>query len=152
MFKETMNHLSDEIKMLGEQVQFEKSLRIDANENLQMLNEKVGAIQKELQLNNMKITLRENAMLGRLDNYKDEIFEMRKLIETQFSSFRKMEDKIKESSNHTGNIFGICDSHVMQLESTMKGMFGMLENLKKSFTKIEYKLAFLEKKLILDQW
>jgi hypothetical protein len=133
--------LKEEIEKLRKLISEEKSERSSSTRNIRdeivVISDRMNAMQKELQSNLMRSTLRENAMLGRLDNFKDELYELRKTVGIQLSFFQKLEEKFKESNNRTGNIIGICDSHVMQLSSTINGLFGMMEDLKRTLASLE---------------
>jgi hypothetical protein len=111
------------------------------------VNKIIEGLQRKLQLNIMGEKLRESAMLGRLDSYKDELYEMRKIIGTQLNYFPKLEGKFKETNNQTSNVIGICDSHVMQLNSTIMGIFGIIEELKRNAVEIRNSLVELDKKV-----
>jgi Mg2+ and Co2+ transporter CorA len=95
----------------------------------------------------MRGTLKENAMLGRFDNFKDELYETRKILDTQISCLRKLEGKIKDVGNQAGNLFGICDDHVMQLNSSMNAMFGIIEEIRRSIARLSEGQMNLEKKI-----
>jgi Mg2+ and Co2+ transporter CorA len=91
--------------------------------------------------------LRENAMLGRLDNYKDEIYEMRKMLGIQTNFLMSFEGKIRDAGNQTSNTAGICDAHVMQLNSSISALFGIIDGLKKNLDLLLKGQMDLEKKV-----
>jgi ElaB/YqjD/DUF883 family membrane-anchored ribosome-binding protein len=74
----------------------------DVKENVKENGNKLAGLDKDFKQIVMRSTLRENAMLGRLDNFKDELYETRKILGVQIDYLQRLEGKIKDVRNQAG--------------------------------------------------
>jgi hypothetical protein len=144
LVKQEADKIKEVIEMKNEEILCEVN---DLKENVKENGNKLAGLEKDFEQIVMRSALRENAMLGRLDNFKDEFYETRKILGIQIDYLQNLEGKIKDVGNLAGNMFGKCNAHVRQLNSSLQAMFGVIEDIKRSIFKLSEGQISLEKKV-----